>query len=100
MDQNLDIIELITRNDDTSYYELGNVVHNSRCEYAAENHLIKQVKIVKLNIPHSQAVTKVEKYINDTYTMPAVDMTEWLEWQKTPEIQSALEQILLENQIG
>ena len=100
MDQSFNLIELITRNDDSTYYELGNVMHNSRCEYAAEHNLIKEVQIVKLNIPHSQAVILVEKYLNDTYTMPAADMTEWIEWKKTPEAERALEQILLENQIG
>lgn len=100
MHQFFDIIELITRNDDTTYYELGNVMHNGRCELAAELGLIKEVRIIKLNIPHSQAVIKVESYVNSTYQMPAADMTEWLEWKKPPEINQALEQILLENKVG
>lgn len=100
MHQVFDIIELITRNDGTTYYELGNVMHNGRSELAAELGLIKEVRIIKLNIPHSQAVIKVENYVNSTYQMPAADMTEWLEWEKPPEISRAIEQILLENKVG
>lgn len=65
----LDLIEEITRNDGSKYYEIGNMVHNGRAELAAERGFIKQVRILKLNIPHSQNVIKYERYINDHYTM-------------------------------
>lgn len=50
------LIEEITRNDGTKYYEIGNMVHNGRAELAAERGYIKEVRILKLNIPHSQNV--------------------------------------------
>ena len=41
----LDLIEQITRNDGTSYYEIGNMVQNGRAELAAERGFIKEVRI-------------------------------------------------------
>ena len=42
----LDMIEQITRNDGSQYYELGNVELNGRAELAANRGLIKEVRII------------------------------------------------------
>ena len=61
--QTLDIIEEITRNDGSTYKEIGNLLHNGQAEYAAEQGMIKSVRILKINIPHSGNVEKYEKYV-------------------------------------
>lgn len=96
----LDIIEQITRNDGTKYYEMANVLMNGRAEKAAELGLIKEVRILKLNIPHSSAVIIYEDYINENYTVPPMNMSEWIEWKK-PEgrISDAFNDILKANKI-
>ena len=80
--QTLDMIEQITRNDGTKYYELANIVMNGRAEKAAELGLIKEVRILKLNIPHSSAVSVYEDYVNQNYTVPPMELTEWVEYKK------------------
>ena len=97
---NLDIIEEITRNDWTTYNEIGNMVHNGRSELAAEKGFIKQVRILKLNIPHSQNVIKYEKYINENYRVQPESMDHFEEWQRTPEMEKVVAAILKENHIG
>lgn len=96
----LDLIEEITRNDGTKYYEIGNMVHNGRAELAAERNFIKQVRILKLNIPHSQNVIKYEKYINDNFEMQDEDMDHWEEWKKTPEMEKLVKEIMAENHVS
>ncbi len=98
--QTLDMIEQITRNDGTKYYELANIVMNGRAEKAAELGFIKEVRILKLNIPHSSAVGIYEDYVNENYTVPPMNLTEWVEYQK-PEgkIQDAFNDILKANRI-
>ncbi|UQS83877.1 hypothetical protein [Bombilactobacillus thymidiniphilus] len=99
--QILDLIEQITRNDNTKYYELANIFMNGRAELAAERGMIKEVAIVQLNIPHSTAVQTYEKYINDTYEFPAEDFDHWQEWDKPAgKIKTAFEQVLQANHIG
>ena len=71
------LIEEITRNDGTKYYEIGNMVHNGRAELAAERGYIKEVRILKLNIPHH-----------------------WEEWKRTPEADQLVKAILRENRVG
>jgi hypothetical protein len=95
-----DLIEEITRLDGSTYIELGNITHNGRAEYAAEHGLIQSVRILKLKIPHSQRVERLEKYLNETYEMPPAEFDTWIEWEKTPEMQAELEQILLDNKLG
>ena len=56
--QVLTLIEEITRNDGSSYYEIGNMVHNGRAELAAERGYIKEVRILQLNIQHSRNLIK------------------------------------------
>lgn len=96
----LDIIEEITRTDGTSYFEIGNMVHNGRAELAAERRFIKEVRILKLNIPHSQNVIKYENYINDHYTVQPESMDHFEEWEKTPEMQELVGKILRENHVA
>ncbi|ATO46923.1 hypothetical protein C5L30_001631 [Companilactobacillus farciminis] len=99
--QTLDMIEQITRNDGTKYYELANIVMNGRAEKAAELGLIKEVRILKLNIPHSSAVGVYEDYVNQNYTVPPMELTEWVEYKK-PEgkVLDAFNEILKANHIA
>lgn len=71
----LDLIQEITRNDGTSYMEIGNMLMNGRAELAAERGFIKQVRILQLNIPHSTHVAKYEQYINEHLRFP---MKRWI----------------------
>ncbi|MFD1419043.1 hypothetical protein [Companilactobacillus keshanensis] len=98
--QTLDIIEQITRNDGTKYYELANILMNGRAEKAAELGMIKEVRILKLNIPHSSAVAIYEDYVNDNYTVPPMNLKEWVEYDK-PEgkVRDAFNDILKANKI-
>ncbi|WP_125715221.1 hypothetical protein [Companilactobacillus kedongensis] len=98
--QTLDIIEQITRNDGTKYYELANVLMNGRAEKAAELGMIKEVRILKLNIPHSSAVAVYEDYVNANYTVPPMNLKEWVEYDK-PEgkVRDAFNDILKANKI-
>lgn len=96
----LDMIEQITRADGTRYDEIGNMVHNGRAELAAERGFIKEVRILKLNIPHSQSVQKYEDYINAHYDSQEESMDHWEEWKKTPAMATIVKQILRENHVG
>lgn len=99
--QTFDIIEEITRLDGTKYYELANIFMNGRAELAANRGFIKQVRILQLNIPHSNAVQTYEAYINERYTMPAVDFDHWEEWEKEDgAVAQAFQEILKANHIG
>ena len=51
--ETLTLIEEITRNDGSKYYEISNMVQNGRAELAAIRGMIKEVRIIQLNIPHS-----------------------------------------------
>lgn len=96
-----DLIQEITLNDDTRYYELGNIMMNGRAEKAAMKGLIKQVRIMQLNIPHSSAVKVYEAYINKNYQFPGPDLAEWQVWDK-PEgpVLVAYQEALRQNHIG
>lgn len=96
----LDIIEQITRNDGTKYYEMANVLMNGRAEKAAELGFIQEVRILKLNIPHSSAVIIYENYVNENYTIPPMEMEKWVEWEKPQgKILDAFNDILKANKI-
>lgn len=98
--QTLDIIEQITRNDGTKYYELANVLMNGRAEKAAELGMIKEVRILKLNIPHSSAVSVYEDYVNEHYTVPPMNLKEWVEYDKPKgKVLDAFNEILKANKI-
>lgn len=45
----LTLIEEITRNDGSKYYEIGNMVQNGRAELAAERGYIKEVLIFRIH---------------------------------------------------
>ena len=80
--ETLTLIEEITRNDGSKYYEIGNMVQNGRAELAAERNFIKEVRILELNIPHSKNVIKYEHFINTHYKMQTEAMDHWEEWVK------------------
>ena len=96
----LTLIEEITRNDGSKYYEIGNMVHNGRAELAAERGYIQEVRILQLNIPHSRNVIRYEDYINTHYKMQDESMDHWEEWKRTPEMDQVVSDILKENHIG
>lgn len=99
--QTFDIIEEITRNDGSTYKEIGNLLHNGQAEYAAEHNMIKSVRILKLNIPHSTSVEKYERYVNENFDIPAqVAIPEYQEWTKTPEISELVNQIITDNNLS
>ncbi|MHA8110773.1 hypothetical protein ACYATP_04650 [Lactobacillaceae bacterium Melli_B4] len=98
--ETLTLIEEITRLDGSKYIEVSNMVQNGRAELAAERNLIKEVRIIQLNIPHSAHVINYENYINEHYTMPGEDFDHFEEWEKTPAMQSEIDAILKENHIG
>lgn len=99
--QTFDIVEEITRNDGTKYREIGNLLHNGQAEYAAEQGMIREVRIMKINIPHSRNVEIYEKYVNDNFHIYAqVAIPEWIEWTKTAEMDTVIAKILQENQLS
>lgn len=99
--QTLDIIEEITRNDGSTYKEIGNLLHNGQSEYAVEEGMIKKVRILKINIPHSTNVMKYEKFVNENFDIPTnIAIPEFIEWQRTPEMDSVVEKILAENKVS
>lgn len=99
--QVFDLIEEITRNDGSTYYEVGNIMMNGRGEMAVIKGLIKEVRILQLNIPRSSSLITYEKYINENYTFPGFDLEVWQEWDK-PEgpVKDAFEMVLKTNHIG
>ncbi|BAP86148.1 hypothetical protein LOOC260_116410 [Paucilactobacillus hokkaidonensis JCM 18461] len=99
-DETLDLIEEITRTDGSKYREIGNMVQNGRAELAVERGFLNEVRILQLNIPHSQNVAKYEQYINANFVMQDESMDHWDEWKKTPEAEQMVTDILTENHIG
>ena len=99
--QTFDIIEEITRNDGSTYKEIGNLLHNGQAEYAAEQGMIKSVRILKINIPHSTSVEKYERYVNENFEIPSqVAISEYQEWTKTDEISELVNQIISDNNLS
>lgn len=99
--QRLDLIEEITQLDGSKYYEIANIFMNGRAELAVIRGYLKKVRILQLNIAHSNAVDVYEKYINDTYDFPEEDFKEWVVWEKPAgKIQEAVQEILKANHIG
>ncbi|WP_258088107.1 hypothetical protein [Weissella fangxianensis] len=99
--QTLDIIEEITRNDGSTYKEIGNLLHNGQAEYAVEEGMIKKVRILKINIPHSKNVESYEKFVNENFEIPAnIAISQYTEWQRTPEMDAVVEKILAENKVS
>ena len=100
MNQTFNLIEEITLNEGSIYYELGNVTENSRAEYAANHGFIKEVRILKMNVPRSSHLIKVEDYINKTYEQLPIESDHFDEWVKPEEIQKEMQQVLLDNKLG
>ncbi len=98
----IDLIQEITRIDGTTYFDISNMVMNGRAELAAIHGLIKQVRIIQLNIPRSTAVAAYEDYLNAHFTLPPENFTEWQEWLPEVGTQSETEYhtIIRENHIG
>lgn len=97
-----DLIEQITRNDGSKYYEISNVDQNGIAELAADRGYIKCVRILQLNIARTKALATYEDYINENYTLPTLtNLTKWVEWQKPAgKIRDAFNAILKANRIG
>lgn len=65
--ETLNLIEEITRNDGSKYYEVSDIAQNGRAELAAIRGFIKSVRILQLNIPRSKNVIAYENYINENF---------------------------------
>lgn len=98
--ETLNLIEEITRNDGSKYYEVSDIAQNGRAELAAIRGFIKSVRILQLNIPRSKNVITYEKYINENFEMPKEDFDHFEEWKRTPEMEEIVENILRENHIA
>ncbi|MFT9005333.1 MAG: hypothetical protein ABF991_11585 [Liquorilactobacillus hordei] len=98
--ETLTLIEEITRKDGTKYFEISNMVQNGRAELAVQRDLIKDVRILQLNIPRSTSVIEYENYINKNFEMPEEQFDHFEEWTKTEEIEKIVKQILIENHIS
>ena len=98
--ETLTLIEEITRNDGSRYFEIYNIVQNGRAELAAIRGFIKEVRIIQINIPRSSSVIKYEQYINENFEMPKEDFDHFEEWTKTPEMQEVVANILRDNHIA
>ncbi|GEP18998.1 hypothetical protein [Pediococcus argentinicus] len=94
------LIQEITRLDGTKYLELGNMMLNGRAELAAERGYIKSVRIMQLNISHSQHVMNYEKYIGERYEMPTDKLDHWEEWERDDRITKDFNAVLNENHIS
>ncbi|MBM6862418.1 hypothetical protein [Ligilactobacillus aviarius] len=98
--ETLTLIEEITRNDGSRYFEISNIVQNGRAELAAIRGFIKEVRIVQLNIPRSKNVIAYENYINENFEMPEENFDYFEEWKRTPEMEEVVENILHENHVA
>lgn len=76
------------------------MVQNGRAELAVQRDLIKDVRILQLNIPRSTSVIEYENYINKNFEMPEEQFDHFEEWTKTEEIEKIVKQILIENHIS
>lgn len=100
MKETFNLVEEITRNNGSIYFELGNITHNGRAEYAADHGYIKGVRILKLNIARSSHVESLENYINSHYDLLPLEYDGWEEWRRSSDMESEMKQILLENKLG
>ena len=90
--ETLNLIEEITRNDGSKYYEVSDIAQNGRAELAAIRGFIKSVRILQL--------IAYENYINENFEMPKEDFDHFEEWKRTPEMEEIVENILRENHIA
>lgn len=105
--QQLNLIEEVTRNDGSKYYEISNIDQNGIAELAADRGEIKRVRILQLNLPRTKALLTYEKYINDNYELETLTNEDdwknpkWVEWDKPKgKVQDAYQMILKANRIG
>ena len=98
--ETLNLIEEITRNDGSKYYEVSDIAQNGRAELAAIRGFINSVQILQMNIPRSKNVIAYENYINKNFEMPKEDFDHFEEWKRTPEMEEIVENILRENHIA
>ena len=54
--EQLDLIEEVTRNDGSKYYEISNIDQNGIAELAVDRGLIKKVRILQLNLARTKAL--------------------------------------------
>ncbi len=64
--EQLDLIEEVTRNDGSKYYEISNIDQNGIAELAVDRGLIKKVRILQLNLARTKSLQLYEEYINKT----------------------------------
>ena len=67
--EQLDLIEEVTRNDGSKYYEISNIDQNGIAELAVDRGLIKKVRILQLNLARTKSLQLYEEYINKTYQL-------------------------------
>lgn len=103
----LDLIEEITRNDGSKYYEISNIDQNGIAELAADRGKIKRVKILQVNIARTKPLITYEKYINQHYQLQTLlkendwKHPKWVEWKKPKgKILDAYRMVLKANRIG
>ncbi|MDF7638478.1 hypothetical protein PT285_03385 [Lactobacillus sp. ESL0791] len=105
--EELDLIEEITRNDGSKYFEISNIDQNGIAELAVDHDMIKNVRILQLNIPRTKALVTYEEYINQTYQLETLTNEDdwknpqWVEWKKPKgKVADAYQMILKSNRIG
>ena len=54
--EQLDLIEEVTRNDGSKYYEISNIDQNGIAELAVDRGLIKKVRILQLNLARTKSL--------------------------------------------
>ena len=105
--ETLDLIEEVTRNDGSKYYEISNIDQNGIAELAVNRGYIKQVKILQVNIARTKPLITYEKYINETYKLQTLLSEDdwkdpkWVEWEKPKgKVLDAYNMVLKSNRIG
>ena len=105
--EQLDLIEEVTRNDGSKYYEISNIDQNGIAELAVDRGLIKKVRILQLNLARTKSLQLYEEYINKTYQLETLTNEsdwknpKWVEWDKPKgKILDAYNMILKANHIG
>lgn len=105
--QQLNLIEEVTRNDGSKYYEISNVDQNGIAELAVDQGKIKRVRILQLNLARTKALEFYEKYINETYDLETLlneddwKNPKWVEWEKPKgKVLDAYNSVLKSNRIG
>ena len=105
--EQLDLIEEVTRNDGSKYYEISNIDQNGIAELAVDRGLIKKVRILQLNLARTKSLQLYEEYINKTYQLETLTNEDdwkdpqWVEWVKPKgKVLDAYNTVLKANHIG